>query len=237
MKLFLFTMCLIGFTCPVSMAADIPKNLRDNIDKSVAEYTEACKALDEKYLFAFDKQIEIVRKTPRLKPTEKQAFIAIIEAEKTTFLKHGSLSFSAPMRETTASHLTQLERVRITAMKPYDKAIEHAQTKMKDDVAAAELVAEKAKILESKVIGIWDCVGVNFSLTMKLTLRADFTGQPAKPHRVWGMSKQGFIMRFPAANAPGGQFIETCVLDDNGKAFVSTNQAGGSYRGTRVDPQ
>ena len=237
MRLLFSVLLLFGSVCHAAIAADLPKNLRDNVDKSVAEYTEACQALDEKYLLAFDKQIEIVRKTPRIQPTERQAFIAIIEAEKTVYQKNGSLAFSAPMRETTASHLTQLERLRITAMKPYDKAIEHAQTKLKDDVVAAELVAEKVKVFEPKVIGTWQLVGVNNVWNATLTLRSDLTtGQAGKVGK-WAVSKQGFVHRIPAVGAPGGAWIDSSVIEDTGKTLVGTNQSGGTYRGTRVDPQ
>ena len=235
MRLLFSVLILFGSVCHATMAADLPKNLRDNIDKSFAEYTEACQALDEKYLLAFDKQIEIVRKTPRIQPTEKQAFIAIIEAEKTVYQKNGSLAFSAPMREATSSHLTQLERLRISAMKPYDKAIEHAQTKLKDDVVAAELVAEKAKVFEPKVIGTWDIVGLKSVYGFKLELLSDSTTN--RENGTWSMSKQGLVHRFPNAVAPGGQWINTCVLEDSGKTFLGTDQSGGTQRGTRVDPQ
>lgn len=206
------------------------------IEKATAQYSAAYKAADEKLILAFDKQIELVRKTAKLKPAEKQTFIDAIESEKAAFEKHGAVPFSSPMRESTAAYLTQLDRARTPLMKAYDKAIDHAQVKDKDDAAAADLAAEKEKLLSPKVVGTFDCQGVNFKLSMKLTLNADFTGQPAKPHRTWTINKNGIVMRFPSPNAPGGFFVETCTFDDSGQSFVSKNQEGGSYRGTRIDP-
>ncbi len=217
-------------------AFELPKTLRDGIDKAGTQYSDAYKAADEKLTLAFDKQIDLVRKTAKLKPAEKQAFIEAIESEKAAFAKHGTVPFSSPMRESTAVYLTQLDRARIPLAKAYDKAIEHAQVKDKDDTAAADLAAEKQMFLSPKVVGVWDCQGVNFKLSMKLTLYADFTGQSPETQRTWQFNKNGIVMRFPSPKAPGGFYVETCTFDDSGQSFETRNQEGASYRGTRIDP-
>jgi hypothetical protein len=218
-------------------ADDLPKSLQDGIDKSVTQYSDARKTADEKMLTAFGKQTDLVRKTSRLAAAEKQSLIEAIAAEKAAFEKHGTVPLSTPMRDVSANYLKQLDRARTPVKKAYDKAIEHMQVKAKDDSTAADLAAERDKLLDPKLIAVFDCQGINFKLTMKLTLFEDFTGQPAKPHRTWEITKTGIVMRFPSPNAPGGFFVETCTFDDLGQTFVSKNQEGGSYRGTRIEPQ
>ena len=71
---------------------------------------------------------------------------------------------------------------------------------------------------------------------MKLTLYADFTGQSPETQRKWAFNKDGIVMRFPSPKAPGGFYVETCTFDDSGQSFVTKNQDGASYRGTRIDP-
>ncbi len=239
MKTANLTIVSLLFFCQYAAGAELPQNVQDNIDRALAQFAEASKLSEQKLLQAFEKQMDLVRKTARLKPAEKQAMIQAVETEKATFEKNGTVPFSAPMREATVAYLAHLDKARTQVSKAYDKAIEHAQTKAKDDDLAANLASSKKKAIAPRVIGVWEGKGVSWKGTIWTDptiakLFDDYTAQ--SPHRTWAIEKNSLVLRFPNATAPGGVQVDTCELADDGQSFVGKSNVGHIYKSKRIDP-
>lgn len=219
---------------PVEAKADAGLTPQLDVDKFVQQYAQACDRADKNLHEAFDKQIELVRKLPRLKADERQSQIEIIRVEKSTFEKHGTIPFSPVMRDDAIKYLKALAEADFQASKIYDKTIDYL-TKKKDDAAAAEKVAEKKKVLAPKVVGKWQLTGINVKNNDIWIMYSNGTFQFAKSS--WALDKTRMITNHPNSAAPGGAFVNTCTFEKNGQEFQIQNQTGAQFKATRIDPK
>jgi hypothetical protein len=218
--------------CAIASGADLPEKLQKDIDKALSDCEGSYKSAEKKLLKAFDTELELIRKHPRLKADAKQEAIEALWAERESFEKNGVIPFSPRMRAAALAHLkTTREAVRPVAA-AYDKAIEHL-TKAKDDAAAAAVAADKKKVLKPKVVGVWACTGVNFKAAFTWVLYAD--GSVGSNKSTWALDKDKLVITNRSPEAPPGGWVDVCVVDSNGQTFVARNK-GAVYKGRRVDP-
>lgn len=206
--------------------AELPPNLKNAVEKSIDEYGKTSKAADDKLLNAFDSAIELLRKSPRIKPDAKQAAIEAVTAEKLAFSKNGTVPFSLPMRQAVGQYLTTIEKARFTAGKAYDSAIEHLQRKEKDDAAASVLADEKKKVLAPKSVALWEC-----SSRGVWTWEFMSDGTIGGSADTWRFEGEKLILRVK------GKYVDTCVLGSTARTFNATNQHGGGYSARLIDPR
>ena len=104
--------------------------------------------------------------------------------------------------------------------------------KARDEKRARELRAEKETILKPKLVGTWECTGVNFQavFTWELYSNGKLTLDAENPDS-WDFAEGNkLILGINRADAPNGKWIDTCIIDADGKSWTAMNQLGGTYQ-------
>lgn len=92
------------------------------------------------------------------------------------------------------------------------------------------VVLEKASP-SREISGVWEHrVGRGAATQLTLTLDGTIDSGPAK----WEREGEGFVLRWPATEAPGGFWVDRCQLNKDRQSYTGTNQGGLKITGVRV---
>lgn len=213
---------IITFTA----AAELPVSYRKAIDKALDDYAKSCSTAEEKLAKSFDTVMEQLRKNPQTAPELRQSQIEDLSADKTSFLKTGTIPFSAPMRTAVNQYLSAIDKSRSQVSKEYDKAIDHLQRKVKDDGEASTLIEEKKKALTPRIVGVWDCTGTSWKSNFTWNLYSNGTFNERSDY-TWRIEGDKLVLRYPG-------FVDTCQIAANGKTMKAANQKDATYIGRLV---
>ena len=214
-------------------AADVPEKLLKEIEKTKSDYEEGCKAADKKLLEAFDAEKELIRKQAGLKAEARQKALEAIDVEKDTFEKQGTIPLSLRMRTAAMNYVKANRKVARPTEVAYDKAIEFLQ-KAKDDSAAAELIAQKKKVLSQKVAVSLLVTTPDNKSSWTTILFMDGTSN--HPSLKWTLEKDKLVHVNTGAGAPAGGWVDTCLFEIDGQRGQAKNQKGSVLNLKRIDP-
>lgn len=216
---------LLALVSPWPAVATLPEKLQKDIDQSKADFKAAHESADKKLLSAFETEIEAVRKSTGLKASTKLEVIEALGVEKDTFEEHRLIPFSVRMRSGTLAYLKAMQQSQRSLGGVYEKVIDELIT-IKDDTAAAGMLAEKKITSKSRVVGIWEITGVNsdYKSTRALCVDGSIEGGTI----VWKLDRDKLVMT--ADN------IDTLTLDSDGQKGTGKSNRGAVFKGKRVDP-
>ena len=224
---------LIGW-CAAACAEALPEKLQQELDQGKTHLEEQYNEAKETLLKSFDKEINATRSAPKLTAEEKQQTIGSLEAEKAILEKTGDIPFSPRMRDEAINYLNRIQKAEIALAKTYDRAIEYC-TKQKDDEAARDLVSQKKEAVAPRVAAKW-LVTVPAPPKFTWTLYTDgtthhsVTGQKGS----WTLGRRHLEVKSPGKKAPGGVWIDTCAISEDGLNFEAKNQKGNKLTAKRI---
>lgn len=219
---------ILACWCGVALAAELPEKLQQDLDQGKTHLEEQYKEARQALVQAFDKEINQARSAPKLTAEEKQQLIGSLEAEKAILEKTGDIPFSSHMRDETISYLNKIQKAEVALAKIYDQAIEYS-TKQKDDEVARELVSQKKEAVKPRVAAKWLVTGPR-SGKFTWTLYTDGTTANGS----WTLGKKQLVVSTPGKKAPGGVWIDTCVISADGLQFEGKNQKGDKLSAQRI---
>lgn len=221
-------MSLLTMTC-VTAAADLPEALTTAIESGTAKYQDARAVAAKELQAAFESEIKSTRRQAKLKAEEKLKIVEEVTAEQKAFSEHGVIPFSPRMRPAMVNYLKRLKDARKTLSQIYDKAIDH-HTKAGDNAAATTMAKAKATAFDVRCIACWQVRGVTWEGGYPLRLLDDFT---IVEGGTWSLEKNaGITLRVKSDGKLVKEWIESCVVDENGQVLNATNQLNGRWRAT-----
>ena len=208
--------------------AELPAQARRSIEKGAEERVSVRTSSKQFLLDRFDKKIELARTSTKLSEEERQQLIGSLEAERALFAQREALPFSPTMRPDLIAYFGKVKKAELALAKAYDNGIEYYSRKsLKDDAQA--LLTEKQKALAPQVVAVW---GLNLEgdpeHVYNRTLKSDGTTQ----NGTWTIGEDKIVLRSPNPQAPGGAWILTCTVAQDGRHFHATNQLGNQFEGT-----
>lgn len=230
----LFSMILVVGWSAAASAEALPEKMQQELDQGKTHLEGQYKEAKETLLKSFEKEINQTRSAPKLTAEEKQQKIGSLEAEKAILEKTGDIPFSPRMRDEAISYLNKIQKAEIALAKSYDRAIEYC-TKQKDDETARDLISQKKEAVEPKVAAKW-LVTVPAPPKFTWTLYTDgtthhsVTGQKGS----WSLGRNFLEVKTPGKLAPGGVWIDTCVISEDGLSFEAKNQKGNKLSAKRI---
>lgn len=229
--LLLCTVILLTASATALAQQPVEDQFQSEIDRAQAALDGIAAKIGKQLDEAFESELRAVRKQGNLAADERQALIAAVSDEQTTFAKAGTIPFSPRMRPATLNYLQQLNAAEAKLAKAYDRAIA-AATRDKNDANAAQLAARKKEACR-RVVGVWACDGVNFKRHWTWTLSSD--GSTNAAVATWNLTKDTFAITVKAADAPKEGFIDKITMKPDARSFTAKNQFGGAYVGHQVE--
>jgi len=105
---------------------------------------------------------------------------------------------------------------------------------------AGEPIAESpppARRIEKRdLVGTWNH-SVNYASTGTITLSDDGRIGGPQDAATWSLEGSTLRLRWPRQDAPGGAWVDECLIAPDGKSYLGRNQAGAVIRGVRDDKQ
>ncbi|MEI8379907.1 MAG: hypothetical protein WCJ09_07255 [Planctomycetota bacterium] len=230
----LFSVIVVVGWCAAAFAEALPEKLQQELDQGKTHLEGQYKEAKEILLKSFEKEINQTRSAPKLTAEEKQQKIGSLEAEKAILEKTGDIPFSPRMRDEAINYLNRIQKAEIALAKTYDRAIEYC-TKQKDDETARDLISQKKEAVAPRVAAKW-LVTVPAPPKFTWTLYTDgtthhsVTGQKGS----WSLGRQFLEVKTPGKMAPGGVWIDTCIISQDGLSFDAKNQKGNKLSAKRI---
>jgi hypothetical protein len=214
--------------------AELPAHMRKSIEKGAEELAAVRVSSRQFLLDRFDKKLEITRASTKQSEAERTQLIASLEAERELFAKQESLPFSPSMRSDLIAYFGKVKKAENSLAKAYDNGIEYYSRKSRTDDGAA-LAAERKKALEPKVVAVWALsLEGDPEHAYNRTLKSDGTTQNGS----WTIDEDKLVLRSPNAAAPGGVWILTCTVKEDGRHLRAVNQQGAKFEGKLlIDPR
>lgn len=214
---------------PATTGAELPEGLNTAIEAGKAKYQDARAVAEKELQGAFESEIKGIRRQTKLKAEEKLKHIEEVTAEQKAFSEFGVIPFSPRMRPAMINYLKRLRDARKTLGQIYDKAIDH-HTKAGNNEAAAAMAKSKATAFDVRCIACWQVRGVTWEGGYALRLLDDFT---LGDNGTWSLEKNaGITIRVKSDGKLVKEWIESCVVEDNGQVLNATNQLNGRWRAT-----
>ena len=216
------------------------------IDLAISKYEESSMAADAVLLAAIDREIENVRKQPRLTGEQQQQLIDALGVEKATFEQHRTIPFSPRMRAAANVWVNNIEKARIPAAKTYDKVIGRL-TRAKEDEEAAQRQDEKQRLVGPKVIGVWDCkhytldkISYRLYLYSNHQAKTVYESELPSMNRTWKLDNDQLIIELIVqAGSPIPTFgLDACDIAPSGQTLSGVDLKDGGKRkfnASRVD--
>ena len=217
----------------VAVQPKLPKSLPE----VAARYRVACEDAGKQLLAAFDNKIAKIRAkagAEPLKPAD-QNLITIIFSEKAIFANNGEIPFSPAMRDDAIAYLRAIEDAENDGSKMYDHVIEHEQ--LSDEASAAEKKLQfRTEFLTPKLVGKLQITEVNGKQKGYWSFYSNgtFDGRFDFSKSTWRLDRFSLIATHPRGNAPGGAWIDTGLVEENGQTVNFSNQQGYRQKGIRV---
>jgi serine/threonine protein kinase len=211
------------------LAPNTSGDLKVGAPEIKAEFQASCEAASRELVRAFDTQIRSLKENKTNTPSDGLATqLAGLENEKSTFLLQRTIPFSSLMRPSSVRYLEQAVSARDRAEKSYNRLL--SSTSLTADEKAA-LDKERKQILAPRIVGVWGFPDAGKS---QLFLRSNWTCQRSNgafPGSTWSINQTQVTIFAPAANAPGGKWIDTVTFENDGLTLTGSNQEGYRYRG------
>jgi hypothetical protein len=220
-------------TGPVSDEPAVqPELLKSVRNKYAVDVRNAERALAAQ----FDVQIDALVKA-RLRPDERVHMSEALKAEKAAFESNRLIPWSRPMRLAVLTYLKELMAADTTIQKAYGRHIAGA-IKAKDDAALDALRSELRTAAPRRLLGTWNCTGVNFNGTWTWKLFSDGTFQrgnvaPALGDEFhWSLDGSLLHLKAIAAKDPKVQYHNRCTIAVDGGSFTGENNRDQRFAGT-----
>jgi tetratricopeptide (TPR) repeat protein len=197
-----------------SRAAD--KHPPDAKDAATKVYDKACTDARAKLLAAFDAELH--------KLAKQKDWADALKEEKQRFESRGLIPWSAPMRPHVDLYINTLTAARDRLRRVYKSLID-AQVKAKSMSTASDLKEELKLRLDIKVMAKWNHF-VNARLNHTVVLYSNGATDNVDGESSWSYSKGVLVLRWPNPRAPGGAWIDTVRISDDGTTYDGTNQQG-----------
>ena len=207
--------------------AELPTQSRRAIEKGTEELASVRTSSKQFLLDRFDKQIELVQNSMKRSEDERKQLIASLEAERALFAMQEALPFSPTMRSDLIAYFGKVKKAEAALAKAYDNGIEYYSRKSLND-DAQKLSEAKQTALTQKVVAVW---ALNLEgdpeHIYNRTLKFDGTTQ----NGTWTIDENKIVLRSPNPQAPGGAWILTCLVKQDGMHLTATNQLGNKFEG------
>ncbi|HLN31826.1 MAG TPA: protein kinase [Gemmataceae bacterium] len=223
---------------PVPDVIPIPDQPKDNstgqIAKAKEEFVAALKKADQDMLASFDREIEAARHA-KVTADLRLRLLNLRKEEKAAFETDGTIPWSPHMRPVARDYLQARTAAERPFRRAYDEAIDRA-VKAPDENLANELRAEKKTLLQPKLVGTWECTGINFdgAFTWELYSNGKMSLDPEHPDSWDFVQGDKLLLLINQDVAPNGTWHDACIIDTDGKSWTATNQRDGSYQGKLV---
>lgn len=212
--------CLTFAAAELRAADDPVVKLRAEIDKAAKAHAVATEKSAKTLYAAFDKEIEAVKKA-KLKAEDRVKLIDSLRSDKEAFDEAGVIPFSPRMRTNTLVYLAEVQTPLRALAKSYDKLIDHFTTAGEMN-AAKQTIVEKNKAIR-KVIGV-----VTHKNCPPHELNVD--GTIGDGQSTWSLDKKALVLRV-------GKYVDTCIVAEDGKSYLNTNNFGERCEGTLTKPK
>jgi hypothetical protein len=209
-----------------------PELLKSARSKYAADVKKAEKALAAQ----FDKEIDALVKV-RLKPEERVRLSEALKAEQAAFERNRLIPWSRPMRPAVLVYLRDLMAADAAIKKAYDRHISTA-IKAKDDAALEALRTDLRAAAPRRLLGAWNCTGVNFNASWTWRLYSDGTFHRGNivpsPGDEWLWSLDGSLLHVKTQNAndPKVHYNNRCTIAVDGGSFTGENNRDQRFAGT-----
>jgi hypothetical protein len=196
-------------------------------------FTDAQEKTKNQLLDQFDKQAEILRKGQAIAikkiPAEiRLQLTTVVKNERENFVKFERPPLSLPMRLHFFNYVQSVQNNQVKLNASFQKAVDF-YTKVGKDAKAKELVEEKNRLLQPKLICVWD-----YTWKPNATNRDSFYS-----NGTIGDSSTS-TWRLDAVNnriiRRDGMWTDTLDLSVDGRTMKGSNQFGHAKSATIVDP-
>jgi hypothetical protein len=227
-----------GTTPPISAGPTSEElAVQPEVLKSVRnKYTVDVRNAERALAAQFDVQIDALVKA-RLRPDERVHMSEALKAEKAAFESNKLIPWSRPMRLAVLTYLKELMAADAAIQKAYGRHIAGA-IKAKDDAALDALRIELRTAAPRRLLGTWNCTGVNFNGTWTWKLFSDGTFQrgnvaPAPGDEFhWLLDGSLLYLKAISAKDPKVQHNNRCTIAVDGGSFTGENNRDQRFAGT-----
>ncbi len=169
---------------------------------------------------------------PPIQQTEPKADPARLKREREAFEKKGWIPWSSPMRPQVGNYAKAFVKAEADLRTAYNREIGRA-VREKNKARENELRADLLSALEVRVVAVWEHQ-VNKGPVGRIRLYSNnCIGEPQGP-ATWSYRQGVLELRWPNPKAPGGAYVDTCLISDDGTGYGGKNQEGARIRGTRL---
>jgi serine/threonine protein kinase len=206
-----------------SLPKEPPPRPQSEIEKARAQLEKSRAQARNKLLSDFDATITRLG---------KGALIEVVKAEKKRFEKSRLVPWSAPMRPYMLAYLFSLRAALQTAGHAYTAEIA-SQVESKNDQQAADLRAEWKAVQDGEVVARWRHHWPAGNAVIILYAN----GKIGKPEGAdtWKFENGVLTLLWPNPRVPGGMFVDTCPVSQDGKVYSGTNQFRARISGDCLD--
>ncbi len=207
--------------------AELPAQMRKAIEQGAVELASVRTASKQHLLDRFDKKLELARASKKHSEEERKGLMGSIEAERSLFDQQGVIPFSPSMRQDLLDYFGKVRKAELSLAKEYDHGMEFYSRKSRNEEAQT-LLKEKQKALLPQVVGVWELhLEGDPDHVFPRTLKSDGTTL----NGAWTIGNDKMILRSPNPSAPGGVWVLTCTVAEDGRHLKATNQLGNQFEG------
>lgn len=191
-------------------------------------YEDACEKARRRLLAEFDTKISQMQRADALTDEATQKLQSMRNA-RAEFENHKTIPFSLEMRSAAMTYIRGIHDAQKTAEGAYTRLISASveSTKSNATTTAERLTYEKSRYLVPLVVGVW-----SYSNGTNIFLRSNgsFERSNGTLPGTWTLNDTHLILMSSATNAPGGFWVDTLQLTDDGISCSGSNQLGAKFQ-------
>ncbi len=172
-------------------------------------YEEAAARARAKLLASLDQSIQDGERNAAAGKGQPPPVVSRLTAERDAFEKHGLIPFSASTRSPTTDYL---------------KALADERARVVTGFGSSPIPDDLRRLIDDRIIARWSHQAAGQKAPGTNTLYSGGgINDPRGEHR-WSYSDGRLVLRWKNPQAPGGYWVDTCLVSPDGLSYAGTNQ-------------
>jgi hypothetical protein len=198
---------------PGSAPGSAPANSRPLTAADVASvrlaYENATAHARAVLLASLIQSIQVAGQNAVARPSNAPPYVARLKAEKEAFERHGLIPFSGSMRGPTTQYL---------------KALADERAKVVTSFGSTPIPDDLRKLIDHRVLARWNHQAAGQNSPGINTLYSSGRIDDPQSDDLWSYAGGRLILKWKARQAPGGYWVDTCIVAPDGLTYAGTNQ-------------